>query len=329
MGRSATARRDTPARARSTWAAGHLWIEVSVLTSGACAEAASAILDDLRTGGLIEERVNGTSRVPHVRLRCYLPPSRLLPVTLRTLRTRIRALARFGLDPGPARVTSRPVPARRWARAWRGHVRPVRVGRLLVRPSWIRVPVRPGAVALTIDPGMAFGTGLHPSTRLCLRALLRYLPTREGAAVFDVGTGSGILAIAAARLAAPRVWAVDSDPVAVAVARVNARLNGVARRVRVVQGTGVVRAEGRAGLILANLIAETIVSLLPTIRRRLLPGGVFVGSGIIAGRLTAVLRAAKAAGLMRLRVLAEGEWRAVVLSPRPRTHLQTSGNGVH
>lgn len=320
-----------PRASRSARTAGHLWIEVSVLTSAASAEAASAILDDLRTGGLIEERLNGTSPVPHVRFRCYLPPSRLLPVTLRALRARIRALARFGLDPGPARVTSRAVPARLWATAWRGHVHPVRVGRLIVRPSWTRVSERRGGVVVTIDPGMAFGTGLHPSTRLCLRALLHYLPprTRDGGAVFDVGTGSGILAIAAARLGVPRVWAVDSDPVAVAVARANARQNGVGRRVRVVRGRGVERATGRAGLILANLVAETIVSLLPAIRRRLLPRGVFVGSGIISDRVNAVLRAAKAAGLGRIRVLAEGEWRAVVLSARPRPHLQKAGNGVH
>ena len=300
-------------------AAGTRWNEVSVLTSVGSAEAVGAILEDLRTGGLVEERLSGSPRSdPRVRLRCYLPPSRLLPVTLRALRGRIHALARYGLDPRPARVTSRAVTARRWAAAWRAHVHPVRVGRLIVHPSWIRVPERPGLVAITIDPGMAFGTGLHPSTRLCLRALEFILPhaarSSPSPAVFDVGTGSGILAIAAARLGAARVWAADNDPMAVSVARENARLNGASRLIRVVRGTGLDKAEGRADLILANLVAETIVPLLPEVRRRLRPRGVFVGSGIIANRLNAVRRAASAAGLRRVRVLSEGEWRAVVLS---------------
>lgn len=295
------------------------WNEVSVVTSVGSAEAVGAILEDLNTGGLVEERLSGPSPSnPWVRFRCYLPPSRLLPATLQAVRGRIRTLVRYGLDPRPARVTSRAVTPQRWATAWRAHVQPVRIGRLIVHPSWVRVPERPGRVAITIDPGMAFGTGLHPSTRLCLRALQLTLPYTPRSnfppSVFDVGTGSGILAIAAARLGAAYVWAADNDPVAVAVARENARLNGVGRLLRVVRGTGLDKAGGRADLILANLIAEAIVPLLPEVRRRLLPRGVFVGSGIIADRLNAVLRAARAAGLRRVRILSEGEWRAVVLS---------------
>jgi len=289
---------------------GRTWVEVSVVTSAPAAEAVGAILMNLRTGGLVEERLSPR----RVCFRCYLPPSRLLPVTLRTLRARLRELARYGRAPGPARVTRRAVAARKWATAWRAYVSPVRVGRLHIRPSWLPRPQQPGLTVIDIDPGMAFGTGGHPSTRLCLRALLDHLPA-SAPTVFDIGTGSGILAIAAARLGAARVWAVDSDPVAVAVARANARLNGVASRVRVVQGTGLDRASGRADLILANLIAEAIIPLLADLRRRLAPGGVFVGSGIIDGRLHAVLRAARAAELRCLRVLLEETWCAVVLAP--------------
>lgn len=296
---------------------GAAWVEVSVTAAAGAAEAVGAIMEDLRSGGLVEERASPG----RVRVRCYLPPSRLLPVTLRALRARIRGLVRYGITPGEVRVTRRTVESRRWATAWRAYVRPVRVGRLYVCPSWIPGPHPADVAVIAIDPGMAFGTGMHPSTRLCLRALQAYLPLRRRGrvtAVFDVGTGSGILAIVAARLGAGRVWAVDNDPVAVAAARGNVRANGVVARVRVVQGTGLDGAPGNADLIVANLIAETIVPLLAEVRRTLRPGGVFVGSGIVADRMPAVLRAARARGLARVRVLAEAEWRAVVLSPPSR-----------
>ncbi len=291
---------------------GGTWVEVRVAASAAAAEAVGAVLEDLRTGGLAEERPSASRVV----FRCYLPPSRLLAVTLRAVRARIRSLRRYGIDPGAVRVTTRRVASRRWATAWRAHVRPVRVGRLYVRPSWIPGPNPAGTAAVAIDPGMAFGTGMHPSTRLCLRALQTVLPVRRpgpAPVVFDVGTGSGILAIAAIRLGARRVWAVDNDPVAVAVARENVLANGDRARVRVARRTGLTGAPGRADLIVANLIAETIIPLLRDVRRTLRPGGVFIGSGIVADRLPAVLGAARPRGLRRVRVLAEGEWRAVVL----------------
>lgn len=301
--------------------AGARWIEVRVTTSVPAAEAVGAALHDLRIGGLVEERFSSD----RVLLRCYLPASRLSPAIIETLRTRIRGLKRYGIDPRPARIARRVIAARGWATAWRAHVTPVRVGRLYVRPSWVRAPHPPGLTVIAIDPGMAFGAGSHPSTQLCLRALQSYLRgyhasrRRGGPVVFDVGTGSGILAIAAARLGASRVWAVDNDPVAVAVARNNVKLNSVGARVRVVRGSGLDRAPGRADVILANLVAETIVPLLGRTRMRLRPGGVFVGSGIVAGRLGDVERAARMARLRSMRVLSRGEWRAVVYAPSAGT----------
>ncbi len=135
------------------------WVEVSVITSDAAAEAVGAIMADLRSGGLVEDRPSP----PRVRLRCYLPLSRMLPVTLKALRTRVRSLVRFGLDPSPARVVSRRIATRRWATAWRAWVRPVRIGRLVVKPTWVRAAAGPRRAVIEIDPGMAFGTGTHPT----------------------------------------------------------------------------------------------------------------------------------------------------------------------
>jgi ribosomal protein L11 methyltransferase len=286
---------------------------VSAVVSGEAADAAGAILRDLPVSGLIESR----SPSGDIRLRCYVLPSRRLAAMMRILRSRIRGLVHYGLDPGPARVTQRTVAQRKWATAWRAYARPIRIGRLVVTPSWIRVPEEHGAIAITIDPGMAFGSGLHPTTRLCLRILRRYLPRPprpRALTVIDLGTGSGILAIAAARLGAGRVWAVDHDPVAVTVARANARLNDVARGVQVAQGSGLARAPRRADIIAANLTAETIIGLFPTLRRHLASRGLLAASGIVADQLPAVLHAAAAEGLRVSEILSEGEWRAVVLA---------------
>jgi ribosomal protein L11 methyltransferase len=247
---------------------------------------------------------------------------------LRSLRARVGGLTECGLDPGRASVSSRVIEAQRWARAWRSAARPVRIGRLVVAPTRFRVPPRRGQIVIRIDPGMAFGSGAHPSTRLALRALLRSLRTPRGRLlVVDVGTGSGILAIAAARLGAGRVWARDIDPIAVAVARENLLANRVADRVRVSRGAGVGSVPARCDVIVANIIAETIADLLPEVRTRIASGGAFIGSGIVEDRLPAVLEAAAAAGFGQADVLASGEWRAVVLAaPRRSPHLQSRVN---
>jgi len=290
------------------------WVEVRVVTSPGGAEAVGAMLWELGITGVVEDRPTPSA----VTLRCFLPPSRVRPITLRRLRERVRGLGEVGLDPGPGSVTVRPIAARGWVRAWRAALRPIRIGRLMIQPTWLRAPKHPGRILIRIDPGMAFGTGAHASTRLCLRALLKYLPRQRPKtplSVIDVGTGSGILAIAAARLGAARVWARDVDPVAVAVARENVRVNAVDRVVRVTRGGGLGRAPFAPQVVVANIVAETIVLLLEEVRGRLAPGGIFIGSGIIADRLPDVLAAV--AGLEPLEVLADGEWRGVVFTAGP------------
>jgi len=289
--------------------------EIRVITSPAAAEAVGAMLWDLGIAGVVEDRHPPTG----VRLRCYLAPPRARPA-LRALRAGLRDLAGYGLDPGPAAVSSRLLSPRRWVRAFRRSARPVRIGRLVVAPTWVRVPRSPRRIILRIDPGMAFGSGAHPSTRLCLRALVRYVrphppgPPGRGPAVVDVGTGSGILAIAAARLGARRVRAREVDPVAVAVARQNIHANGVGHLVRVTRGPGLGPSPRRSDLIVANLTADAIIALLPSAAARLAPGGVFVGSGIVEDRLGDVLEAGAASGLARVGILASGAWRAVILA---------------
>lgn len=153
---------------------------------------------------------------------------------------------------------------RDWANEWRRRVRSLRLGRLWVGPPWLRAPR--GAVAITIEPGMAFGTGDHPTTRLCLAAVDAFCAAHEGASVLDVGTGSGLLALAARALGASHVVGIDNDPVAVSTARANARANGL-RGVRF-SGTPLHRVRGTFDLVVANLTGPTLLPLAPLLRAR-------------------------------------------------------------
>lgn len=169
-----------------------------------------------------------------------------------------------------------------WANAWKEHYRPVRAGRrVVIRPPWQDYDPEESDVVVVLDPGMAFGTGTHPTTRLCLVALEDEL--KPGDAVFDVGTGSGILAIAAALLGASRVDAVDIEPVSVRQARENVERNNVSSRVSVAGGSAdaVGSLGGTYDLVLANIIARILVDIAPDLVAAVKPDGTLILSGII------------------------------------------------
>ncbi|HYF92295.1 MAG TPA: 50S ribosomal protein L11 methyltransferase [Symbiobacteriaceae bacterium] len=196
-----------------------------------------------------------------------------------------------------------------WANAWKAYFRPTRVGeRLVIIPSWEEYPLQPQDLPLYLDPGMAFGTGTHPTTSLCLRRLEAVV--RPGMRVLDVGTGSGILAIAAARLGAAPVIGIDIDPVAVRVAKENAERNGVAVDVRA--GTLNQVEPDECDLVIANIIASVIIDILPDVASRMKKGGKFLASGIIAEKKQAVADAMTATWLLPVEVREEGGWVAIL-----------------
>jgi ribosomal protein L11 methyltransferase len=189
------------------------------------------------------------------------------------------------------------LPDQDWSESWKKGLVPMTIGRAYVRPSWIAAPVPPGLAEIVLDPGMAFGTGTHPTTSLCLAALSDLLTARPGARVLDVGTGSGLLAIAARKLGAGLVVGNDNDPIAVRVARENAALNGLELRF---DERDVGEQPGPFDLILANILANTLVVLAPAIAAQLAPGGVVLLSGILTPQEDEVRAAYLAAGLRPL-----------------------------
>lgn len=199
-----------------------------------------------------------------------------------------------------------------WAHAWKRHFFVHRIGqRLVVVPTWRRYRARAEDVVLRLDPGMAFGTGLHPTTRLCLQALERWL--RPGSSVLDLGTGSGILALAAARLGARRVLALDVDPLAVRVASENVRRNRLVRRVQVAHGSLPLAAPQEPfELVVANINRAVILGLMGGLCLAVAPGGLAVLSGLLAQAREEVSQAAEREGLQVLEISQEGDWIALI-----------------
>lgn len=302
------------------------WLEVSIEVCRTAEEVTAEILREAgaRNGVVIDdpmvyERVR--NRVPRelcdplpkgtdfsvVKVSAYYPEDGELQSRLAKIE---RALDEVRERIGPFRAGPalfRKVSEQDWANEWKQYFHVTTVGKhMVIKPSWEEYEASPDDVVLELDPGMAFGTGTHPTTCLCLEALEELV--RPDSTVFDVGCGSGILAMAAAKLGARTVRAVDIDTVAVRTARQNAREAGLAGRVSVSRGDLLHGTEGQADVIVANILADVIILLLPDVPGKLKRGGVFFASGIIEGHRQEVEEAAAAVGLKVTAVARSGDW---------------------
>ena len=299
------------------------WLELAVEADIEAVEAVSEIFGRVAPGGtsvepafrLVDDGLG--ARIDPLRpavVRAYVPardPAEL-ESAVATVADALGHLQAFGLRPiGDLRT--RQVDEADWAEAWKAHFPVLRVGRrLIIRPTWRRHRRRPDDVVLALDPGMAFGTGLHPTTRLCLAAIeaMADRGTLAGTRVLDVGCGSGILAIAALRLGASTAYGVDTDPIAVEATLANAGRNALRRRIRVRPGSLPTR-QPVFDVVLANLIAGVLVGLAGELGAELRPAGTLLASGIFIDREVEVREAFEAEGLTVRGRTAEGDWVAL------------------
>lgn len=299
------------------------WLELTTSAEPEAVESVAAIFAEYGQGVAIEQAVESSRDGDIVNL----PPD--APVTIRTylpvadpeLEERRAKLEKAVWALGKLRSVS-PLKTRSlreadWANAWKEHFFVHRVGeRTVIVPSWreAEYEARLDDVVLLLDPGMAFGTGLHPTTRLCLRAIEELMQT--GLSVLDVGAGSGILSIAAARQGARHVAAVELDPVAASVCRENVARNGVADLIDVRAGTlePATADDQLADLILANITIATLMQLHPALATHLAPGGRAVLSGVLAERADELLDVLRQTGWRHERTNQEQDWVAIVVS---------------
>jgi ribosomal protein L11 methyltransferase len=257
------------------------WAQVTITTSQEASDAVANYLFERDATG-IEIRDTPSSNSPSVTLISYFPTDDLIGERVHDLREFLASLIQAGIDTQPAKVTLESIEEDNWSEQWRSAFPPQKIGkRLVIAPTWDDIVPEPAEVFIRLDPGMAFGTGQHPTTQLALELL--EISIKGSDAVADIGTGSGILAIAAAKMGAKRVDAVDLDATTIPIARSNIQLNKVESVIRLHQGNGLDALERQKyPLIVANILTKVILPMIPICPNFLEPAGRLILSGILA-----------------------------------------------
>lgn len=311
------------------------WSEVSIHTTAEAVDAVSNLLYEMGANGVVIEDTEVLHRdwdtpfgeiyqlspddfpAEGVFVKAYLAAdSSTLGDMLSELKQQLDELTGYGLDIGKGTIAVNDVHEDEWAHAWKKYYKPVHVSdRMTIKPVWEEYQQKsPDEVIIEMDPGMAFGTGTHPTTILCLRALEKYL--QPGDRVFDVGTGTAILSIAAVKLGAEHVLAMDLDEVAVRSAQANTELNGVDEKITVRQNNLLEGVDGPVDLVVANILAEIIVRFTDDVYRVLKPEGTFIASGIIEAKAQEVKNAMAASGLEIVETIFIDDWVAITAKKR-------------
>jgi ribosomal protein L11 methyltransferase len=280
--------------------------EITILTHPEASEGVTDALLGAGATGVAEER-----RPLHVRVTAYLPKDDGLEGRVHQVRERLAALEREGLRIGPGTIGLRTLEEKAWSEAWKDQFEILKVTRgLVIVPSWEEYEPEEDEAVVVLEPGAAFGTGGHATTRLCLRALVQHL--RPGDRVADVGCGSGILAITAAVLGATSVLATDNDRTALPVAQANAKRNAVADQTRFVEADLLSEVSGPFDLVVCNIVAEEVNRLADSLPALLSRGGRCIASGFVTANIPRVEDALNRSGLDMLETPSEEGWAACV-----------------
>ncbi|NLY42544.1 MAG: 50S ribosomal protein L11 methyltransferase [Clostridiaceae bacterium] len=307
------------------------WIEVKVVTTPAASEAVSGILYEMGVNGLyiedprdvlekdskpadwdyLEDELKNVDP-NRVIIRAYFSEDTNYEEKLIFLREKLSNVRKY-FDIGEGTVEVLEVYEKDWANNWKKYYKPIKIGnRVVIKPSWEQYhPSEDDEVIIEIDPGMAFGTGTHETTRLCIEIIEKYI--FEGSHVLDIGCGSGILGITALKLGASKCTGVDIDENAVKVARKNAYANGVQDKMDIRNGNLLDVVQGKYDIIVANIIADAIITLSSIIKPYINEGGLFIASGIIKDRYEEVKQCLLKEGFILREEMFLGEWVAVAV----------------
>lgn len=306
------------------------WSEIAVHTTHEATEAIANIFHEAGASGVIIE----DSREPDLQrenlfgeiveldrndyptegviIKAYLPVNSFLIETMKDIEEAIAQLPKYGIDVGLNKMKTSEVDEEDWATAWKQYYHPVKIsGRFTIVPTWeTYTPVDSDELIVELDPGMAFGTGTHPTTVMCMQALEKYV--EKDTIVVDVGTGSGVLSIGAAMLGAKRVQALDLDEVAVTAAKENVELNHVSHLVEVKQGNLLETITEKPDVIVANILADIIMSFSQDAAQLLDQDGLFIVSGVIEEKKEEVREDLIAKGFEIIEIVMMEDWVALV-----------------
>jgi ribosomal protein L11 methyltransferase len=304
------------------------WIEVTIITSSEAVEAVSGMLYNTGVEGVsILDPLDLIFRRDHttdwdyfdetiidtnsgVVVKGYYKKDEKFESYLEEIKEGVNKLTEFGLDKGLGSVTATKVNEEDWENNWKKYYKPIKVGeKIVIKPIWEEYNKNPGEIIVELDPGMAFGTGTHETTRMCIKALERHVS--EESTVFDIGTGSGILSIAAAKLGAKKTIGVDLDPVAVESAKQNVGYNDL-NNIEILYGDLMEVVKGKASIVIANIMADIIMFLTQQVKGFIVDGGYFISSGIILSKKDEVINKLTQCGFKIEEINIEGEWVCIV-----------------
>ena len=305
------------------------WIEVKVITKSEALEPISSIFYGLDCKGVAIEDpqdilgreqgpltwdfadINVLEHKGEVAVvKGYFSQDEELGKLLTYISNKVKEIKDLGIDVGEGLVTAAELHEEDWANNWKQYYKPSKIGeRIVVKPIWEDYTINDDELVIELDPGMAFGTGEHETTRMCVQALEKYI--KKDSVVFDVGCGSGILAIAAAKLGAKMAIGVDLDPVAVESAKENVKYNNL-DNIEILDGNLLDVVNGKADIVVANIIAEIICILTEDVSKAINPGGYFITSGIIHDRVDMVTSKLVECGFEVNAVNKDGEWNCII-----------------